>query len=365
MKAYSIEFFDAQTFELIYYTNLQHVEYNEDYINPTTADLLINLADSNILETGNYIRIVKDEIEYFGIVQEVTSKNNYQTQIKYASFLQKFDQEILFNVDVQGTRTFEEVLAQMIIDIWVNSASFNGSDAVENVRGLSVYTASETRNWGLNLKSDVEGTHFCKISSFMNTFITKAMSKYNISFRVVPDFTAKTIKVYIGKISGGPKTIEADRPNVLSKSVTIAQNYNDVNKLLMYDTSLPNPLTDPIIYYLHQDDTYDRQNRNRIYPIVRRVELITPNDSKTFAEMAKEKADDILGGITRNNYIELEVTADDELVNQRNLEYGQEINIISNGTKYVSVLTGKKIEDTVTLVFGTLRLNLTSRIGAF
>ena len=363
MRAYNIEFFNPQTFELIYHTNLQDIEYAEDYINPTTADITINLSDASLLSTGDYVRISRGDLEIFGLVEEVSSKSKCQTQIKYGSFLNTFDKDILFNTDKQGTGAFEEVMAQMIDEIWINSATFNGSDAFENIKGLSVHTTSRTLSWTLGLETSSEQTHFCKVNSFLDTFVSGAMSKYNVSFRVEVNPTAKTIDIYIGKVASGTKTIEADLPNILSKDITIAQNFNEVNKLLVYDASSFEPLNNPAIYYLHSDDSYDRKNEDRIYPIIRRCELVNPSGDQTFEELAEEKAKEVLGGIERNNYIELEINRDDTLIQPDLLEYGQEVNIISNGTKYVSVFTGREIDgDTETLIFGTLRLNLTSKI---
>ena len=78
--------------------------------------------------------------------------------------------------------------------------------------------------------------------------------------------------------------------------------------------------------------------------------------------MADSEAAEVFGSIEYNNLIELEMLNDDSLVNPYNLEVGQVVNVISDGASYNSILTGRKIGQTTTLIFGTVRLDLTKRL---
>lgn len=363
MKACNIEFFDKD-FKLLYHTNVDSAPYAEDYLNPKESKVDILLSDSSKVTTGNYIRIQNSYTEYFGIVKSVSTKTDVIATVSYSSFLSKFDQEVLFDTNLQGTDTLEGILARYIINVWGTSAVDSGNDSVETVPGLVVTLRSRSiKSWSLNLKSDITDSHYCKVASFLKTFILQAMKKYGISFRVIPDFDNKQIRVSIGTDSSINKTIEAGLPNVISKEIVIAQGTGETNKLLVYDSTLGESMAaNPIIYYLHTDDTYTTQNRNRRTPVIRHVEIVSSSDKNTFAQLAQNSADDILGNVEHENYITIECLIDDSLIRPLELDFGQYVHVISNGKQYTSILTGKEIEDTVVLTFGTLRLDLTTKI---
>jgi hypothetical protein len=49
----------------------------------------------------------------------------------------------------------------------------------------------------------------------------------------------------------------------------------------------------------------------------------------------------------------------DALIHPEQMEFGQVVKIISDGTEYTSILTAREIGQTVKLIFGTVRLDLT------
>lgn len=81
-----------------------------------------------------------------------------------------------------------------------------------------------------------------------------------------------------------------------------------------------------------------------------------------FLEKAYEKAYQTFSKNKYDNLIELEVAIDDELINPMSLKVGQVVNIVSEGVSYTSILSGREIEDTTTLIFGTIRLELTKTL---
>ena len=83
--------------------------------------------------------------------------------------------------------------------------------------------------------------------------------------------------------------------------------------------------------------------------------------TKTFADAAKEQADQKFGDIKWKNYIELEVVKE-EMFNAINMRIGQVVNIYYNGVTYATILTGKKLGNTITLIFGTIRVDLTKKL---
>lgn len=78
-----------------------------------------------------------------------------------------------------------------------------------------------------------------------------------------------------------------------------------------------------------------------------------------FDEKALSKAESVFSKNKYENLIELECIESDTLVNPIDMEIGQTVSVIHNGASYSSILTGREIGDTVTLVFGLLRLELT------
>ena len=81
-----------------------------------------------------------------------------------------------------------------------------------------------------------------------------------------------------------------------------------------------------------------------------------------FEDKAYTKALQTFSKNKYDNLIELEVAMDDEMLNPTALKIGQVVNVISEGNSYTSILSGREIEDTVTLVFGTIRLELTKSL---
>lgn len=81
-----------------------------------------------------------------------------------------------------------------------------------------------------------------------------------------------------------------------------------------------------------------------------------------FIEKAHDKAYQTFSKNKYDNLIELEVAVDDDMVNPMKLKVGQVVNIVNEGVSYTSILSGREIEDTTTLIFGTIRLELTKTL---
>ena len=322
---------------------------------PTIQEDYLALSESSIevldvaAEVGDYIRITNGTMEYSGVISSIERKEGSRLSVSFKPFISLFEAPILFNTDLQGTSTMEAVMAGIVSSYWVNN-----SDSEQNIEGLEVRTISSTSSWGLNLKSDTEGKHHC-IVNFYSVFIVRALEKYGIVFSTSMDWQRKKITLKIGKLSEEIRRIELNLPNILSSSVTIRQTDNTVNKLIVYSTS---DYTTNKIYYLHPDGTYNTTNANRIKPVV--FEVKGADDSTaSFDSAAASVASETFGSIEYNNLIEMKTMADDEMIKPMDMKIGQTVKIISKNKEYVSILTGKKISETVKLTFGTIRLDLT------
>lgn len=355
MQAYNVEIFD-RSFTLRSHTNVNDIDFTEDYLSPEDNELIIPTLTARV---GDYIRITSEDIEYFGIISGVTSEENGLLEIKYKPFLSLFDTDCLFNTDLQGGSTsLEQMLANLITSMFITN-----TDTSMNVPGLSVVATSTTSDWGYNLKSDTENMHHC-IINMLEVLIIRAMEQYRVRIKVVPDIQNKTITLRIGRNTAAARTVEAELPNIVNKHIVIKETNNDVNKLVVYNTE---GYSSTRTYYLHPSGSYDMTNTNRIMPVVQEIRGTAPERNgdtitRTFAKMADSEAADVFGSIEYNNLIELEMLNDDSLVRPEDMEIGQVVNVLSEGTSYNSILTGRKVGQTTTLIFGTVRLDLTKRL---
>ena len=349
MQAYNVEIFSSK-FEFITSFTVSDVPYTFDYLNVEINEITI-ITNAAIMN-GDYVHIKGRDDDFFGVVCGVSAGEEQGTvQVEYKPFISIFYTDILFDTELQGQGALETRLKAMIDSLWVNN-----TDLVQNITGLRVTTSSSTTGWGFNLKSDVEGKHHL-ICNFYRTFIVRSMEKYRVALTVTPNFTTKTIVLDIGKATDDAIYIEADLPNIVSKNITIKETEFDTNKLVIYNVQ---DYSSKIEYYLHTDDSYDTQNRDRIVPVIQSTVSVEPDDTHTFAQMAQSQASETFGSIEYNNLIELSVVADDALVKPKTLKYGQRAIVISNGVEYNTILTGTKIEEGLfTLIFGTVRVDLT------
>ena len=87
---------------------------------------------------------------------------------------------------------------------------------------------------------------------------------------------------------------------------------------------------------------------------------IIEKESSILAAKGADLAKKIFSSNEYSNYIELTFTKNDSMINPLEMEIGQTVDIISEGTVYNSILTGKEIHGgLVKLIFGTIRLELT------
>ena len=347
MQPYNVEIFDRE-FNLIQHYNIENTEYSFDYLSDTENSISIPFNEN--VEKGNYIRIVNNEREYFGYISSLVideSVNGFYS-VGFMPFMSLFNENILFDISTQGTGDLETALGDYITENWIEN-----TDTQQNIFGLSVETISDTADWTFFVTNE-DGLSY-QIVNFMD-LIKEALVKYQVALFVHPNFTTKKINIQIGKKTVSRFWIEADLPTVLHKSIIINQTDSDINKLVVYNAE---DLETKIVYYLHPDGSYNTTNSDRIVPVKCETVSASAPSGGTFADGAQEAADSQFGNRTYNNLIEITVMNDDDLVKISELEIGRLVNVISNGVTYPSILTGYDKKDTTTLIFGTIRVELT------
>lgn len=355
MRVYSVEVFD-KNFTYCDHTNVTGISYSEDYLAPEANSITVENINAN---RGDYIRITGGPKEFFGIITGLTSESKELTTISFKPFLSLFDLDILFNTNYQGGSVSLETFLK---DTIMNTFHFTTDDEMR-IEGLDVVIEGTTENWTLNLKSDDEELHYC-ITNLLRTIIIRVFEKYSIVVKAVPNIPDKRITVYIGKNASSVRTIEADLPNIIEKNVIIRTNTNSVNKVVVYNSE---NYTDRVTFYLHPDDTFDIVDENRLFPVVQEMYATAPTYDEygvvtTFEEAAYLEAEDAFANSEYNNLIEIRMDVDDELYFPTSYEIGQVVNVISDDKQYTSIFTGFELTNTVKLIFGIIRVDLTKQI---
>ena len=116
-------------------------------------------------------------------------------------------------------------------------------------------------------------------------------------------------------------------------------------------------------YYLYKNGTHGTETTNRVLPGVIQLTKIDISDDESFDQVAEEEADSFFSGIEYTNLIELNFDSDDALVNPKKLDHGKVFRIYKDNVGYYSILTGFRLSgDVMTLVFGTIRHDLTKKL---
>ena len=349
MSLYRVDFFD-RSLNNVHHDVVDNLNIDEDYLAPEASDIYIQWTDA--VNASDFVYI-SGAFNFLGVVTSVTD-DNYRTKVSVKPFISLFDSNILFDTDLQSksTSTLEGVLADTIRKYWMNS----GDDSV-SISVLQLNTFTSTPNWGMNLKSDTEGTHYC-IINFYSVLISRALTKYGISITPEIDFSSKKIKLNIGAISE-VKKIQADREGVGIKSFDINRNSQIINKLIVHNAE---NYAESRIYYLHNDGSYDRINTDRVLPVVFDVKVAIPGGDVTFASAADDEASSTFNNVDWDSLIELYVELSDLLIDPLNFRIGTPAIVYHYGQPYNTILTCKSYSRAdVILSFGAVRTTLTKK----
>ena len=350
MKPYNVEVF-TQKFEMVANSNINEVTHKEDYLSSDVNTITVFSMPGIAKE--DYIRISRDGEEYAGVITEITygtDRSKDLQVISYKPLMELLNTDILFDVDLQQTGTLEDFIADRITEMFIEN-----EDAAQNIRGLSVEVLSHTPDWYFHITPKDSGGHY-NIVNLIDSVIIPSMEKYGVLVKPVLDIQNRRICIRIGKASVGTFIIEADLPNVISKQITIKSMSSDVNKLVIYDAA---DYENKRVYFLHPDLSYDTHDTDRITPVNCEITSVQVEEGHSFEAAAINEAYNKFANLSYSNLIELTVMKDDALIHPEQMEFGQVVKIISDGTEYTSILTGREIGQNIKLVFGTVRLDLT------
>lgn len=195
--------------------------------------------------------------------------------------------------------------------------------------------------------------------------MASALTTYGIVCDCRLDMAALKVAVNIYRPEGS-RTLEANLPNVLGKSVTLGDSYGAANKMIVR-RQVANAETGEVTYpeervfYLHPDGTVDEKDSDRVTPVFWLMKTI--EDSEDWEQEALEEAVKELSPQQYDNEIILQYAQQDALARPAEIPIGARTTIIVDGTTYQSILTGKTLgTGTIKLTFGQVRAELTKRL---
>lgn len=330
-------------------TMVKQQKYGFDYMSPENSTLIV--PKNFEVYKNNYIRLLHDSGEFQGIVTAVEHKSK-ETKIQYKPLLSLFDVEVYKDRNELKDMSVEEFVADMIRE---NFAA--NEDSEQNVPGMTIEKVSETMNGALNLKDNMHNIYDIILSAFR---------KYEILVSAKLDFMKKTFTVTIGQRKYEQKTIEGDLKNVLEVNVTMKEADESVNKAIIIGTySEESELagkTEKRTFYLDgETGKIVEAPLQRVLPVVFRYKTIEIN-TETFEEDAYQEAYDLIYQEKYDNEIKIKLSRNDPLYNVKKFEVGQTCRIIKSGILYSTVFTGYIIDNTVTLIFGMIRIEYTKKL---
>lgn len=362
MSQCSVDFFDTKL-NFIYHDDIDTPGIDMDYLAPESSQ--IEVGQTNDIPVRSLVRIEGHD-NFVGIVDNV-SRGEGETTVSIKPFSMLFDQPVLFDCNCQGngsgSKSLEQTIADLITSYWIN----NQDDS--QTMPIVVRTTSTTNDWTFGLVGDrsdddsatSENNHQCVVE-FYDAILQNALMRYRVAIESRFDFEQMQIIIDIGAPDNA-KIIESDIDDVNVIEFTIGKLQSDLNKLEIWNED---NYTEKINYYLHTDGTYDTDGTiDRITPVKYNVISVQPERDgntikKSFADVAQEQADQTFGDIQWRNYVELDVGSEN-VFDAANMRIGQLVNIYHLGQVYETILTGKKLGDVITLVFGTIRVDLTKK----
>lgn len=358
MRPYNIEIFD-RSMNFVANTITETVKYKSDYLD--SEKYKISLVGVSGIPTNSFIHITRDDEDYVGIVSQTDDKADGTVSVTVSEIPSLFDVDILVDVNDMSNYTLEEY-----IEKWIKELFIEGDTSM--ALPFEIVVSSTTSDWVIDYdvkneprEDETEPTVLVAEMNLYDDIILPAFTQYQIRLDYSVNLNTRRITIDIGKNESDEIVIESDLPNIISKSVVIKKANRQTNKVIVYNSE---DYTESITYYLHSDDSFDTEDTDRIIPV--EYKLLDAKEerdedvvTKTFEEAAHEKAESTFSKNKYTNLIELEILNDDDLINPTHLKIGQVVSVISEGIAYNSILTGREVNNTTTLIFGTLRLELT------
>lgn len=360
MQLYRIEFFEVtgqnRKLRYVHHDFTNNLTIDDDYL--AIQSTTIEIKATTLVSTGQLIRILRDDEDYFfGLVANV-SPGEYTTAVTFKPFIALFDSDILFNI---GTQFWSEsapgISLEVALETYITGYFIENSDILQNYPLDISITPGSITPWNMYIRSDDVSSNWAVIGLY-STLIVRALKDYGVVVTAKPDFNDGIIRITIGKIDG-VRPIDADLDNVKIKTLKVNDRPDGINKLVVHNGA---DYTESVTFYVHPDRSWDKTNADRITPVAYAIKTVTPYEDETFEDAAEVAAYEDLSGIQWDNLIELEVAPNDPLIQPATYQVGQTVTVYSKGFAYTSILTGKSVSlENITLIFGSERIAYTKK----
>ena len=370
MKVYNLEIFDipagAYTSGLetiyfnVYHRQIGNFKYSFDYYDKEKN--VLELPRTDLISLRNIVRItdaLDNSIEYLGQVDSIEYDGD-KMKVTYTDFFSEMlDTNVIFDTNRQGTTETDP------LEIYLGSLMeqvFNETHYWSSGRGQNIVVSIDTEDvipYGFNIKPDYEGTHWA-IVNLKKVLINRALTEYSVAINSTFNYF---FTLNVGKISDNYEYIETNAPYVISSTVKTETNERSVNRLFVYDVTT----NQSKFFWLRNDGEVivgrpdDEYADGAVQPPIFADSLIQTQEGDSFIAKATEDANAKMKQDPLNMYISIEVSQDNEMF--RRWKIGQRVRVIHNGKEIPTILTGIKIDNTYTLIFGALRLDLTKKLA--
>ncbi|MDD3369395.1 MAG: hypothetical protein PHP50_11025 [Lachnospiraceae bacterium] len=343
MQLYNVELFEP---DFTYRDSAQVEELNHSFDYLDIEKTKIKIPGTIKACKGDWIRIRNKKFEAVGIISDVKIKAK-EVELEYKPASKIFN--VKTYMDFSG---LDDITVELWLSNIIRSLYIDNEDSLQNVKGLEIKVTS----------GQTGGTFSDYETGINNLFsvIIDAFTLYGIVCLFSMDVQRKKVILTIGTSIAEKFTIESDLPTVLEKDITIKEAKESTNKLIVYNEA---DYTESVVYYRDANDNITTVDTDRVSPVVFDSTVVKVSNNKTFAEVALSKAQSTLKATQYDNLIEITTTYEDELVRPLERVIGQKADIISGTSVYSTVLTGMDFSnDSIKLIFGTIRLELTKQL---
>lgn len=337
--AYKLEIF-GRDFAAKDFTPIAAPKIDYDYTDLGKFD--IPLPRTVDAARGDFAR-VSDEtgtVHFEGIVDSLSIKKK-TTGLSLRPLLSLLDIKSAFDLNAQ-TDDIEHVFRLIIR----NAYSGDQPDALQRIS--TVFTMPTSTAGKLTVEETIWNVW---------EVAQQALKRYGVALEAQLQPENTRVRYVISKPGASGLIIEADQPNVIDCSIDLATYEGVQNKVTIINEE---DTSETAVYYLHPNGSVNTTNSNRITPVIWDFQTITVGEGETFASAAEAAAKEALTPPEADDLIKVLMVRGDRLADPDSISIGQTATIIKSGVSYTGVLTGYiKDQNTVQLIFGTLRYELT------
>ena len=303
-----------------------------------TSDWTLDLTsdDSKDMVANLFDDIILPAFKKYGI------KVEFDISIKTESIV------AIISINSESTHVIESDLPNVL------SKDIKYKKIKKEINKLSVYNKADfsfNRTYYLHTDGTYDTTDIDRVTPVvfsLETVKTKTPSEWEEKFEKTLNSAVSTVKSCQSKLAKGETLDEA----TLEKESIAVTNLNTVPGISLTMSSTTGAVSG------FDEDTCKTQIG--IYVLSSDYQTRCYNfASSEFIDKADEQAEKKFASNKYENNIEIECLRDDPLIRPLELKIGQVTEVISNCNVYETILTGRKISDTVTLIFGNVRVELT------